>query len=225
MDQEHCGKDKKDIAISARDEGTAVVDEEECVRVTGVVFDDRGLGARRRVSEAEESVTAHTLEQDLGQEYPPGTRRINNQLRHNNRPIRREGDFWLYEDNNRFALLNYNNCSYRNGRYYFTLEDGTEEEDIWNETEAQWELAPQYREPAPVIPEDSEQEETTSESDSDSPKQTPINTRNESFADMSGQALTSTDPPSATVQPGRGKVKLPDNYTGNHIESQKFMLQ
>ncbi|ETW86533.1 hypothetical protein HETIRDRAFT_99013 [Heterobasidion irregulare TC 32-1] len=109
-----------------------------------------------------ESVTAHTLEQDLGQEYPPGTRRINNQLRHNNRPIRHEGDFWVYEDNNRYAPPNYDNCSYRNGRYYFTLEDGTEKEDIWNETEAQWELAPQYREPAPVIPEDSEQEETTS---------------------------------------------------------------
>ncbi|ETW82807.1 hypothetical protein HETIRDRAFT_163229 [Heterobasidion irregulare TC 32-1] len=42
---------------------------------------------------------------------------------------------------------------------------------------------------------------------------------------MSGQASTSTDPPSATVQPGRGKVKLPDNYTGNCIKSQKFMLQ
>ncbi|ETW82281.1 hypothetical protein HETIRDRAFT_451834 [Heterobasidion irregulare TC 32-1] len=83
---------------------------------------------------------------------------------------------------------------------------GTEEEDIWNETEAQWELAPQYKEPAPVIPEDSEQEETTSESDSDSPDQTPINTRNEPLADI-------------------GKVKLPDNYTGNRIESQKFMLQ
>ncbi|ETW78279.1 hypothetical protein HETIRDRAFT_120137 [Heterobasidion irregulare TC 32-1] len=174
---------------------------------------------------ATQSVTAHTLEQDLGQEYPPGTRRINNQLRHNNRPIRREGDFWVYEDNNGTAPPNYDNCSYRNGRYYFTLEDGTEEEDIWNETEAQWELAPQYREPAPVIPEDSEQEETTSESDSDSPDQTPINTRNEPLAEMSGQASTSTNTPSATVQPGRGKVKLPDNYTGDRIESQKFMLQ
>ncbi|ETW84847.1 hypothetical protein HETIRDRAFT_450191 [Heterobasidion irregulare TC 32-1] len=163
--------------------------------------------------------------QDLGQEYPPGTRHIDNQLRHNNRPIRHEGDFWVYEDNNRYAPPNYDNCSYRNGRYYFTLEDGTEEEDIWNETEAQWELAPQYREPAPVIPEDSEQEETTSESDSDSPDQTPINTQNKPLAEMSGQASTSTDPPSATVQPGRGKVKLPDNYTGNRIESQKFMLQ
>ncbi|ETW85248.1 hypothetical protein HETIRDRAFT_448412 [Heterobasidion irregulare TC 32-1] len=104
--------------------------------------------------------------------------------------------------------------------------DGTEEEDIWNEIESQWELAPQYREPVPVIPEDLEQEETTSQSDSDSsPDQTPINPRNEPLAEMSGQASTSTDPPSATVQPGRKKVKLPDNYTGNHIESQKFMLQ
>ncbi|ETW75688.1 hypothetical protein HETIRDRAFT_330248 [Heterobasidion irregulare TC 32-1] len=42
---------------------------------------------------------------------------------------------------------------------------------------------------------------------------------------MSGQASTSTNTPSATVQPGRGKVKLPDNYTGDRIESQKFMLQ
>ncbi|ETW77138.1 hypothetical protein HETIRDRAFT_454516 [Heterobasidion irregulare TC 32-1] len=42
---------------------------------------------------------------------------------------------------------------------------------------------------------------------------------------MSGQASTSTNTPSAIAQPGRGKVKLPDNYTGNHIESQKFMLQ
>ncbi|ETW74705.1 hypothetical protein HETIRDRAFT_108566 [Heterobasidion irregulare TC 32-1] len=164
--------------------------------------------------------------QDLGQEYPLGTRHINNQLRHNNHPIWREGDFWVYEDNNRFAPPNHDNCSYRNGRYYFTLEDGTEEKDIWNEIESQWELAPQYRELAPVIPEDSEQEETTSQSDSDSsPNQTLINTQNEPLAKMSGQASTSTDPPSMTVQPGRGKVKLPDNYTGNHIESQKFMLQ
>ncbi|ETW86446.1 hypothetical protein HETIRDRAFT_98969 [Heterobasidion irregulare TC 32-1] len=42
---------------------------------------------------------------------------------------------------------------------------------------------------------------------------------------MSGQASTSTDPPSMTVQPRRGKVKFPDNYPDNRIESQKFMLQ
>ncbi|ETW78212.1 hypothetical protein HETIRDRAFT_454230 [Heterobasidion irregulare TC 32-1] len=42
---------------------------------------------------------------------------------------------------------------------------------------------------------------------------------------MSGQASTFTDTPPTTVQSGRGKVKLPDNYTGDHIESQKFMLQ
>ncbi|ETW86543.1 hypothetical protein HETIRDRAFT_114041 [Heterobasidion irregulare TC 32-1] len=82
------------------------------------------------------------------------------------------------------------------------------------------------KDPEPVIPEDSEQEETTSQSDSDSLlDQTPINTQNEPLAEMSGQASTSTDPPSVTVQPGRGKVKLPDNYIGNRIESQKFMLQ
>ncbi|ETW78192.1 hypothetical protein HETIRDRAFT_325047 [Heterobasidion irregulare TC 32-1] len=42
---------------------------------------------------------------------------------------------------------------------------------------------------------------------------------------MSGQASTSTNAPPTTVQPRRGKAKLPDNYTGDHIESQKFMLQ
>ncbi|ETW82041.1 hypothetical protein HETIRDRAFT_101424 [Heterobasidion irregulare TC 32-1] len=42
---------------------------------------------------------------------------------------------------------------------------------------------------------------------------------------MSGQASTSTNIPSMTVQPRRGKVKLPDNYIGDRIESQKFMLQ
>ena len=40
---------------------------------------------------------------------------------------------------------------------------------------------------------------------------------------MSGQA-SGTTPPMPT-QPGRGKVKLPDNYTSNRTESQKFILQ
>ena len=40
---------------------------------------------------------------------------------------------------------------------------------------------------------------------------------------MSGQASGTT--PSTPTQPGRGKVKLPDNYIGNRTESQKFILQ
>ena len=40
---------------------------------------------------------------------------------------------------------------------------------------------------------------------------------------MSGQGLGTT--PSTPTQPGRGKVKLSDNYIGNRTESQKFILQ
>ena len=40
---------------------------------------------------------------------------------------------------------------------------------------------------------------------------------------MSGQASGTT--PSIPIQPGRGKVKLPDNYTGDRTKSQKFILQ
>ena len=40
---------------------------------------------------------------------------------------------------------------------------------------------------------------------------------------MSGQASGTT--PSTPKQPGRGKVKLPDNYTDNRMELQKFILQ
>ena len=38
---------------------------------------------------------------------------------------------------------------------------------------------------------------------------------------MSGQASGTT--PSAPKQTGRGKVRLPDNYTGDRMESQKFL--
>ena len=34
-----------------------------------------------------------------------------------------------------------------------------------------------------------------------------------------------TGPPTTTVQPGQGKLKLPDNFTGNKTKSQHFMLQ
>ena len=41
---------------------------------------------------------------------------------------------------------------------------------------------------------------------------------------MSGQA-SGTTTPSTPTQPGRGKVKLPDNYSSDRTESQKFILQ
>ena len=40
---------------------------------------------------------------------------------------------------------------------------------------------------------------------------------------MLGQASGTT--PSTPKQTGRGKVQLPDNYTGDRTESQKFLLQ
>ena len=40
---------------------------------------------------------------------------------------------------------------------------------------------------------------------------------------MSGQASGTT--PSIPKQTGRGKVRLPNNYTGDRTESQKFLLQ
>ena len=109
--------------------------------------------------------------------------------------------------------------------YYFTFDNRTEKEFLWNKAENRWDALPWYRDPVPVNTNKSEQEESTSHSDSDSShNQIPINTQNlPLIANMSGQ--TSGTTPSMAMQPGRGKVKLPDNYTGDHIESQKFMLQ
>ena len=165
------------------------------------------------------------LEQDLGQAYPPGTRQINRQFRHNNCPIQQTGTCWFYLDTNLDAPPNYNNCSFRNKWYFFTYKDKTEEEFVWNETENHWDSLPQYRDPQPVIPNDSEQEDETSNSNSDSSyNQTLIDTRNtQTITNMSGQGLGTT--PSTPTQPGRGKVKLSNNYTGDRTESQKFILQ
>ena len=164
------------------------------------------------------------LEQDLGQAYPPGTRQINRQFRHNNCPIQQTGTCWFYLDTNLDAPPNYNNCSFRNKWYFFTYEDETEEEFIWNKTENCWDLSPWYRDPKPVIPNNSEQEEETSKSDSNlSHNQTLINTRNiQTITNILGQASGTI--PSMPIQFRRGKVKLSDNYTGDRTESQKFIL-
>ena len=122
-------------------------------------------------------------------------------------------------------LLNYNNCSYKNRQYFFTYEDGTEEEFIWNKIENHWDPSSWYRDPKPIIPDDLGQEEVISNSNSDSlHNQTPINIQNaQIITNMLEQGSETT--PSMPTQPGRGKVKLSDNYTGDRIESQKFILQ
>ena len=86
------------------------------------------------------------------------------------------------------ASPNYNNCSYRNGHYYFTLNNGIEEEFVWNETQNRWNSPLPYRDPAPAIPTDSEPEESSPNSSSDlSHQQTPIQTQNtHTIANMSG---------------------------------------
>ena len=72
---------------------------------------------------------------------------------------------------------------------------------------------------------DSELEENSPDSNSNSShQQTPIQTRNTyTIANMSGQASGTTPP--MPKQSRRGKVRLPDNYTGDRTESQKFFLQ
>ena len=172
------------------------------------------------------SVTLYTLEQDLGLGYPPGTRQIDNQLCQNNHPTHQQGAHWYYSNTRRAAPLNFDNCSFRDGRYFFTKADGTEAEWAWDEIQANWVPPPQYREPEPVIPEDSkesEEEEETPESDP-SDIQIPVDTQNpQSNTNM--LAPGPTDPPTMGTQPGRGKVRLPKNFSGDRTQSQHFILQ
>ena len=165
------------------------------------------------------------LEQDLGQAYPPGAKKVNRQFLHINHPIHQRRTHWFYTDTNKDAPPNYDNCSYRDRCYYFTLDNRTEKEFVWNETQNHWDSPLRYRDPELAIPTDSELEETTPNSNSESShNQTPIQTRNtHTIANMSGQASGTT--PSVPTQPGREKVKLLDNYTGDRTESQKFILQ
>ena len=116
------------------------------------------------------------------------------------------------------APPNFNNCSFRDRQYYFLREDRTEAEWAWSELQADWVPPPQYREPDPVIPEDSEEEETFKSEASDI--QTLINPRSSTRMSAPGP----TDPPLMTTQSGRGKLKLPDNYSGDRTQLQKFLL-
>ena len=77
----------------------------------------------------------------------------------------------------------------------------------------------QYREPEPVILEELEEEQEETSGSETLDIQTMIETQNpQNSADILG---TGTTLATTTVQPGRGKVKLLDNYSGDRTASGK----
>ena len=73
------------------------------------------------------------------------------------------------------APLNYLHCSFKNKQYFFARDNKIEIVYIWNKLDDSWVPPTQYIELKPVILEDLEQEEKTSNSDSLN-IQTPIDT-------------------------------------------------